>query len=169
MICWKLEQKWRYAINFNKKYGRVLKKSSDMKHFKEYNFWVYIMFNERAKATYIGMTNNLARRVIEHKMGLVLGNSKEKGTNKLAHYEWFKYVDKAIARERALKEWNRVWKFCLIEQHNPDWLDLAASADEYVANRKKLSEVPAEAFGFIDQPRRRARRQKIVPQFFVRR
>lgn len=123
------------------------------REFKEYNFWVYIMFNERAKATYIGMTNNLERRVIEHKMGLVLGNSKDKCTNKLAYYEHHKYVNNAIAREKALKEWNRVWKFRLIETMNPDWKDLAASVDEYIANMPNIEDLPAAAFGFIGPPR----------------
>ena len=121
-----------------------------MKEFKEYNFWVYIMFNERAQATYIGMTNNLERRVIEHKLGLIKGNSKEKKTNKLAYYEWFQYADKAIAREKDLKKWKRVWKFCMIERMNPEWKDLAEDLNEYVERALMLHKHPEKAFEFID-------------------
>jgi putative endonuclease len=98
----------------------------DMKReWKEYNFWVYIMFNERAKATYIGMTNDLRRRVYEHKNGIIPGHSKEKGTNKLGYFEYYKYANMAIAREKELKEWHRAWKYRLLETMNPDWKDLS--------------------------------------------
>jgi putative endonuclease len=109
-----------------------------MKHFKEFNFWVYILFDERAKATYIGMTNDLKRRMIEHKMGLLPGFTKEKNIHKLGYFEYYKYVDQAIAREKALKKWNRAWKYRLIETMNPDWRDLAEDIDEYIA---KMPEV----------------------------
>jgi len=102
------------------------------------------MFNERAKATYIGMTNNLERRVIEHKQGLIPGNSKEKGTDKLAYYEHYKYVNNAIAREKALKEWNRVWKFRLIETVNPEWRDLAEDLNDRINWERKTEEFLAE-------------------------
>lgn len=91
-----------------------------MKLFKEYHFWVYILFDERAKGTYIGYTNDLERRMIEHKMGLVSGFTKEKHINKLAYFEHYKYVNDAIAREKALKKWNSAWKYRLIETMNPD-------------------------------------------------
>ena len=104
---------------------------------KEYNFWVYILFNERAQATYIGVTNDLERRVIEHKMGLIDGYTKKYGIDKLAYFEHYKYINDAIAREKALKKWNRAWKYTLIERMNPNWIDLAASLDEYIANMAK--------------------------------
>jgi len=104
-------------------------KRTKMQHFKEYNFWVYILFNERAKATYIGMTSCLERRILEHKRESIDGYTKEKHIHKLAYYEHFKYVDKAIAREKALKKWNRAWKYRLIETTNPNWDDLAAGID----------------------------------------
>ena len=107
------------------------------------------MFNERAAATYIGMTNNIERRVMEHKMGLIPGNSKDKGTTKLGYYEWFQYVDKAIAREKVLKEWNRFWKYNLIEKANPNWDDLAEYMDDYIARIPKIEDMPPEAFKFV--------------------
>jgi putative endonuclease len=104
-----------------------------MQEFKEYNFYVYILFNERAKATYIGMTNNMQRRLIEHKMGLIEGYSKEKNTKKLAYYEHYQYVEDAIRREKQLKKWERAWKYRLIETMNPEWKDLAEGVDEYIS------------------------------------
>jgi putative endonuclease len=99
---------------------------------KEHNYYVYIMFNERAKATYIGMTNDIERRVLEHKIGKIKGYSQEKGTKKLAYYECFQYVQDAIAREKVLKTWKRVWKYRLIEEKNPEWKDLAEYLDKTV-------------------------------------
>ena len=113
----------------------------------EYNFYVYIMFNERAKATYIGVTNNLERRVIEHKMGLVKGHTKEKGINKLGYYEQYQYVHDAIAREKLLKGWKRVWKYRLIESENPEWKDLAECMDDYIAKMPDMIEVVDDVTG----------------------
>jgi len=75
------------------------------------------------------MTNDLERRILEHKREAVTGFSKEKHIHKLAYYEHFQYVDKAIAREKALKKWNRLWKYRLIETMNPEWQDLAEVVD----------------------------------------
>ena len=109
-----------------------------MKQFKEFEFYVYILFNERAKATYIGMTNDLERRMIEHKMGLLPGFTKDKNIHKLGYFEKYKYVADAIAREKALKKWNRAWKYRLIETMNPEWNDLAEGIDEYIAKIPSL-------------------------------
>lgn len=105
---------------------------------KEYNFWVYILFNDRAKATYIGVTNNLERRIIEHKMGLVSGYTKQHNIDKLAYFEHYQYIHDAIAREKALKKWNRAWKYRLIETMNPEWNDLAVGLTEYIKNMVKI-------------------------------
>ena len=104
---------------------------------RQYDFWVYILFDERAKATYIGVTNDLERRVIEHKMGLVDGYTKKHGIDKLAYFEHYNYINDAIAREKVLKKWNRTWKYRLIETMNPNWVDLAESVNEYIANMIK--------------------------------
>lgn len=113
---------------------------------KNHCYWVYILFKERAQKTYIGMTNNLRRRVFEHKIGLLDGYSKEHDLTKLAYYEQYKYVDKAIAREKQLKAWKRAWKYRLIETENPEWLDLAADIDGYIA---KLD--PQQIDAYIEQ------------------
>ena len=96
-----------------------------MRQFKEFCFYVYILFDERAKATYIGITNDLTRRILEHKHGVADGFTKEKHIHKLAYYEIYQYVDDAIAREKTLKKWKRAWKYRLIETMNPEWKDLS--------------------------------------------
>ena len=100
---------------------------------KDYNFWVYILFDERAKATYIGVTNDLQRRMYEHKMGRVDGFTKDKNIHKLGYFECYKYIDKAVAREKQLKKWKRSWKYRLIETMNPNWIDLADSLERNIA------------------------------------
>ena len=99
---------------------------------KDYHFWVYILFDERAKGTYIGVTNNLERRMYEHKMGLDDGYTKEHNIHKLGYFEYYKYVNNAIAREKQLKKWKRAWKYRLIETMNPNWIDLADDLDKNI-------------------------------------
>ena len=74
---------------------------------------------------YIGITNNLARRLWEHKQGLVEGFTKKYGVHKLVCYEIFARAADAIQREKRLKKWNRSWKIELIESRNPRWEDLS--------------------------------------------
>jgi len=86
---------------------------------------VYIMANRRQGTLYVGVTADLARRVYEHQQGLMKGFTKRYGIKKLVYTEPFDRIEDAIAREKALKEWKRDWKVRLIEEHNPDWLDLS--------------------------------------------
>ncbi|GJQ62567.1 MAG: endonuclease [Melioribacteraceae bacterium] len=88
-------------------------------------YFVYIITNKRNGTLYIGMTNNLARRVWEHKEGLVEGFSKKYDTKLLVYYEKSNNVSDAIAREKQLKKWKREWKLRIIEKVNPDWGDLS--------------------------------------------
>ena len=87
-------------------------------------YYVYIMANQRDGTIYIGVTNNLARRVYEHREKLFRGFSSTYDTNRLAYYEPYADVRDAIKREKQLKKWKRVWKIDLIEQSNPEWRDL---------------------------------------------
>lgn len=86
-------------------------------------YYVYIMGNERP-TLYIGITNNLVRRVYEHKNGLVDGFTKRYNLNKLLYFEVFQWVEDAIAKEKQLKHWNRQWKLELIQRTNPTLKDL---------------------------------------------
>ena len=87
-------------------------------------YYVYILASRRNGTLYIGVTNNLARRVWEHKQGLVEGFTKKYGVHCLVHYEVFARPREAIQREKRLKKWNRAWKIQLIESTNPGWMDL---------------------------------------------
>lgn len=91
-----------------------------------HQYYVYILSNKKNGTLYIGMTNNLERRVFEHKNKLVEGFTKKYDLTKLMYYEIFQHVDEAIKREKRLKKWKRQWKINLIEEKNPNWIDLAS-------------------------------------------
>jgi putative endonuclease len=99
---------------------------------KEY--FVYMLANKYHNVLYIGFTNNIRRRVYEHKLKLVDGFTSKYNCNILVWYEVFTDVNLAITREKQLKVWQRSWKNNLIERHNPDWHDLAANW--FVKSRK---------------------------------
>ncbi|MBR5413101.1 MAG: GIY-YIG nuclease family protein [Fibrobacter sp.] len=92
-----------------------------------YNFYVYILTNKYHTAFYTGVTNDLFRRVIEHKIKINEGFTNDYNVNRLVHYELFFNVNDAIAREKRLKRWNRQWKINLIEKTNANWIDLSES------------------------------------------
>jgi putative endonuclease len=90
----------------------------------EKHFYVYILASGRHGTIYVGVTNDLIRRVHEHKDGLVPGFTKDYGVDKLVYYEVFDDPEAAIVREKRLKRWKRDWKVELIERDNPNWDDL---------------------------------------------
>lgn len=87
-------------------------------------FYVYILASRYRGTMYVGVTNDLARRVYEHKSGVVPGFTRRYKVNRLVYFEAYASILEARARERALKRWRREWKFELIEAQNPDWRDL---------------------------------------------
>jgi putative endonuclease len=89
---------------------------------KEY--CVYILASKKNGALYIGVTNDLIKRIFEHKNNLVDGFTKKYGIHKLVYFEQSKDVQSAILREKRMKKWNRKWKISLIEKTNPSWEDL---------------------------------------------
>ncbi len=89
-----------------------------------HSYWVYIVASGPCGWLYVGMTNDLIRRIGEHKHGQIDGYSRERGTDRLVWYEHHRYVDQAIRREKRIKRWLRSWKFALIEEQNPHWVDL---------------------------------------------
>lgn len=91
----------------------------------QHNYYVYIMASQHNGTLYIGVTNDIERRVAEHKQGLSEGFTKEYGVNRLVHLEFFSNINDAIRREKQLKKWKREWKVDLIEKLNPDWIDLS--------------------------------------------
>jgi putative endonuclease len=89
------------------------------------SFFVYILASRRNGTLYVGMTDDLARRVWEHAAGVVPGFTKAYGVKTLVWYEVHDTREFALLRERRIKKWNRAWKLELIEQANPSWRDLA--------------------------------------------
>ena len=87
-------------------------------------FYVYILASKRDGVLYIGMTNDLLRRVNEHRSGAVEGFTKKYNVHQLVWYEVANAAPVAIEREKQLKKWNRAWKVRLIEAKNPEWKDL---------------------------------------------
>lgn len=96
----------------------------------EKQYWVYILASRRNGTLYAGVTSDLLRRVYEHKTGNVDGFSKNYKVHKLVYYEAYCSVEDAIAREKCIKKWNRIWKIELIEKDNPQWLDLYSNFNQ---------------------------------------
>ena len=90
-------------------------------------YYVYIMTNKRNGTLYVGVTNNLTRRVYEHKHKLVPGFTSKYGLSILVYYELFNDIRDAIAREKQIKGWLRIRKKALIDSQNPEWKDLGES------------------------------------------
>ena len=87
-------------------------------------FFVYILASGLGGTLYVGVTNDLGRRVVEHRQGIADGFTKRHKVFTLVYFEEFGDIREAIAREKRLKHWNRAWKIRLIEERNPDWNDL---------------------------------------------
>ncbi len=90
------------------------------------NFYVYILASKPDGVLYIGLTNDLERRLREHKGKVLKGFTKRYNVDTLVYFEEHDTYDEAFTRERRLKKWNRDWKIKLIEKQNPGWEDLAA-------------------------------------------
>jgi putative endonuclease len=87
-------------------------------------FWVYILASRRDGTLYVGIINDLIRRVFEHREGLVPGFTKRYGIKMLVYYERHDTAAAEIQREKNIKHWPREWKIDLILSMNPDWRDL---------------------------------------------
>lgn len=91
----------------------------------KYTYYIYILASKKNGTLYIGVTNNLERRMYEHKNGLIKGFTKKYNIKNLVYYEETDDVSIAITREKQLKKWEREWKLKLIEKENPGWEDLS--------------------------------------------
>jgi putative endonuclease len=89
----------------------------------ERGYAVYILASKRNGTLYTGVTSDLSRRVYQHRNGTGGAFTRKYGVTQLVHIELFSEVHDAIAREKAIKKWRRVWKLELIEKDNPSWRD----------------------------------------------
>lgn len=88
------------------------------------SFFVYILASQRKGTLYVGVTNNLVRRIYEHREKLVEGFTDQYNVTRLVWFDQTASIEEAIAHEKRLKRWQREWKISLIEKENPDWIDL---------------------------------------------
>jgi len=89
------------------------------------NYFVYVLTTKNNKMLYVGVTNNLQRRVEEHKQKLIPGYTEKYNLNKLVYYQEFSDINDAIEAEKKIKGWLRVKKDNLITEFNPNWEDLS--------------------------------------------
>jgi putative endonuclease len=90
------------------------------------SFYTYIVASQRNGTLYIGHMDDISRRALEHRHGVLGGFTAKHHVGILVWYEEFETRDEAFQRERRMKKWNRLWKLRLIERFNPGWRDLAA-------------------------------------------
>lgn len=88
------------------------------------SYFVYMLASRKRGTLYIGVTNDLARRVSKHREGTASGFTRKYRVHRLVYAETFDEIEDAIHREKAMKEWQRAWKIQLIEKDNPEWIDL---------------------------------------------
>jgi putative endonuclease len=95
-----------------------------LQNFSMVSGYVYILTNRPNRILYVGVTNDLVRRVFEHRSGFVDGFTKQYGLKRLVYFETLEDIRDAIQRERNMKHWSRAWKVRKIIAMNPDWDDL---------------------------------------------
>lgn len=89
-----------------------------------YGGYIYILASQKNGTLYIGKTEDLVKRIYEHKNNLVDGFTKKYQVHNLVYFEKYDQIEEASLREKRLKEWKRSWKVELIEKNNPTWSDL---------------------------------------------
>ncbi|MEO6120406.1 MAG: GIY-YIG nuclease family protein [Terriglobales bacterium] len=121
---------------------------------KEFTYYIYIM-SSKSGTLYIGVTNSVYRRALDHKSGVHAGFTQKYGCNRLVYFEVFHRVGVAIDREKGLKGWSRAKKMALIESMNPKWLDLAEGWGE-------MQEAPSWGVREVEglRPRKASSRQR---------
>ncbi|MBI5620943.1 GIY-YIG nuclease family protein [Candidatus Gottesmanbacteria bacterium] len=88
------------------------------------SYFIYILTNKPNGTLYIGVTNNLIKRIWQHKNNQAEGFTKRYGVHTLVYFEQYSNINEALLREKQLKWWKRAWKIDLIEKNNPQWRDL---------------------------------------------
>lgn len=101
-------------------------------------YYVYILTNKRYGTLYVGFTNDIQRRMIEHKSKSFDGFTKKYNIDKLIYFETALTAEEAQLREKRIKKWNRQWKIDLIEKTNPEWEDLSEDFNRILTNFEKM-------------------------------
>ncbi len=113
------------SISWNVTNDRHSKKTIEYRNMREY--YVYILTNKKNTTLYVGVTNDLERRIFEHKNRVHNGFSSKYKLTKLVYFEETDDISAALHREKQLKKWRRIWKEDLIREMNPQWVDLSIS------------------------------------------
>jgi len=100
-------------------------------------YYVYILASKKKGTLYTGVTNDLRKRVWEHKNNVIEGFTKRYGVHNLVYYERYNDIGSAVTREKQIKAWKRQWKIDLIEKSNPDWNDLYDNEDARLSFLRK--------------------------------
>jgi len=98
----------------------------------EHRYYVYLLCSKPRGTLYVGVTNNLVKRVVQHKAGDFDGFTAKYKVDQLVYFEEYQFVHEAILREKRLKRWRREWKLELVEKQNPAWLDMFDSIDRQI-------------------------------------
>ncbi|MEK7498466.1 MAG: GIY-YIG nuclease family protein [Patescibacteria group bacterium] len=101
-----------------------------------YIYYVYILASKRNGTLYVGVTNNLERRMYKHKMHLISGFTQKYNVTLLVWYQTTGDILSAIQKEKEIKKWNRAWKLRLIEEENPGWEDLSKDFSGFPPSRE---------------------------------
>jgi putative endonuclease len=102
------------------------------------NYFVYILANKKDGILYMGFTDNIVRRVGEHKNKKYSGFTEKYNIKKLIYFEKYSTAEEAKTREKQIKRWKREWKIELIEKENPDWIDLSQNFQKYLSSMEFL-------------------------------
>ncbi|MDD5362179.1 MAG: GIY-YIG nuclease family protein [Ignavibacteria bacterium] len=115
---------------------------------KSKTYYVYILSNKKDGVLYTGVTNNIVRRILEHRLKLKTGFAESYFLSHLVYFEQYEYVGAAIEREKQLKKWERKWKVGLIEKENPEWKDLLCdiATEEQIKETKEIILENKESF-----------------------
>jgi putative endonuclease len=108
---------------------------------REHRYFVYIL-SSKSHRIYTGVTNNIARRVAQHKAGEIKGFTQQYKINRLVYFEVFHYIGNAIHREKEIKHWIRSRRVALIERENPTWDDLAEDWGKPIELLKPIAAPP---------------------------
>jgi putative endonuclease len=102
------------------------------------SYFVYILASKKNGTLYIGFTDNLSRRLYEHRIKLYEGFTKKYDVDNLVYFEKHTTLEDAMKREKQLKKWNRQWKKELIERSNPNWNDLSLCMPKHLFFKEEM-------------------------------